>query len=316
MTKDSTNQEPKEAPSPITWVDFLQEHPPGSITPVTGAAVYVQHYSNFELASPELQLYCPRDTCNGYMFFVCESDTPYLKKGERVYDYLKYRCRNCRNYLKTFSVVVILQDKSLATAYKFGELPHFGPPLPPRVLRLIQPDRELFLQGRRCENQGLGIGAFTYYRRVLENQWSRLVGEIIKVAQAIKADSSTITALETAKNEQQFSKGVKNIKNAIPPALLINGHNPLILLHGSLSQGVHNLPDEECLSLATSIRVVLVELAEKLGQALKDEKELTDAINKLFQIQKKKQSQTKEANKNLEATSDSASSVPSKAPQD
>lgn len=119
---------------------------------------------------------------------------------------------------------------------------------------------------------------------MVENQWSRLVEEIIKVGKAINASDTTIAALEAAKKEQQFNKAVTGLKDAIPPALLINGHNPLTLLHAALSQGVHNLPDEECLVLATSIRVVLVELAEKLGEALKDEKELTDAVAKLLQV--------------------------------
>ena len=37
------------------------------------------------------------------------------------------------------------------------------------------------MKGRRCGNLGLGIGAFVYYRRVVENQKSRILDEIIKV---------------------------------------------------------------------------------------------------------------------------------------
>jgi len=59
-------------------------------------------------------------------------------------------------------------------------------------------------------------------------------------------------------------------------------HNPLLLLHNALSQGVHTHSEEECLSLATSIRAVLIELADKLAQALKEEKELSDAVAKLL----------------------------------
>jgi hypothetical protein len=42
-----------------------------------------------------------------------------------------------------------------------------------------------------------------------------------------------------------------------------------------------------CLQLATNIRVVLAELAERLGTALKEEKELTAAISRLAQRPKK-----------------------------
>jgi hypothetical protein len=286
---NDTAQEKIERPvETMAWVDFLQGHPPGSVALVTGACRPPNEYRNVYATTPELQLFCPNDTCNAYMFFTTVSSMGKLSEDTWQFGYLTYTCRNCKKYEKTFALAIKKGKGADAEAYKFGELPHFGPPVPPRVLRLIQPDRELFLSGRRCENQGLGIGAFTYYRRVVENQWNRLVGEIIKVGKAINTSEAHITALEAARAEHQFNKAVTGLRDAIPPALLINGHNPLILLHAALSQGVHNLPDEECLELATSIRVVLIELAEKLGQALKDEKELSDAVAKLLQVQSSK----------------------------
>jgi hypothetical protein len=296
MSTDSATDKPKEAVPPVPWVEFLQEHPPGKVVLVTGAYALSQGLVRPQLNSPQIHLFCPEDTCNGYMFFTSTSDRPYLAENEWKFNYLTYYCRNCQRYWKTFSLAVMRTDNQMAEAFKFGELPNFGPPVPPRVLRLIQPDRELFLCGRRCENQSLGIGAFAYYRRVVENQWTRLVDEIIKVAKAIKAPEPTIAALHSVRSEQQFSKAVKSLKDAIPPALLINGHNPLVLLHSALSQGVHDLSDDECLTLATSIRVILFEFAEKLGQALKDEKELTDAVSRLLQAKAKKDVKAEEAN--------------------
>jgi len=290
MTDNEKKETIPDQPAVMSWVDFLQEQPPGSIVTVANAfrRVSSQWGVKTELVAPELQLFCPEPTCNANMFFTSKDGGNSLSRDNWTKAFLTYWCRNCQKYSKMFALALQLKDKDQCDAYKFGELPGFGPPVPSRVLRLIQPDRELFLSGRRCENQGLGIGAFTYYRRVVENQWSRLVGEIIKVAKAISAPQPTISALEAAIAEKQFSKAVKGLKDAVPQALLINGHNPLILLHAALSHGVHNLPDEECLELATSIRVVLVELAEKLGQALKDERELSDAVTKLLQVQSSK----------------------------
>jgi hypothetical protein len=280
MSTDSAADKPKEAVPPVPGVEFLQEHPPGKVVLVKGAYEYIPKISTLTL--PEIQLYCPQDSCNGYMFFQTKQRNEYLQPKNWMFTYLTYYCRNCQKYEKTLSLAVMPIGNQIVEAFKFGELPTFGPPVPPRVLRLIQPDRELFLLGRRCENQSLGIGAFAYYRRVVENQWTRLVDEIIKVAKAIKAPEPTFAALHSVRSEQQFSKAVKSLKDAIPPALLINGHNPLVLLHSALSQGVHDLSDEECLTLATSIRIILFEFAEKLGQALKDEKELTDAVSRLL----------------------------------
>jgi hypothetical protein len=62
----------------------------------------------------------------------------------------------------------------------------------------------------------------------------------------------------------------------------VNGHNPLTLLHSALSEGLHAQTDEQCLELATSIRVVLSELVDQLGNALKEEAELNAAVSRLL----------------------------------
>lgn len=134
----------------------------------------------------------------------------------------------------------------------------------------------------RAENQGLGLGSFAYYRRVVENQRGRLLEEIIRVAKRMGAKADAVRALEAAAKEQQFSKSIELTKDSIPESLLIDGHNPLLLLHRALSVGLHNLTDEECLARARSIRLVLTELAERIGQVLKDTAELKEAINYLL----------------------------------
>ena len=88
--------------------------------------------------------------------------------------------------------------------------------------------------------------------------------------------------LDDAASETQFSKAMKMAKPALPESLLINGHNPLGLLHSALSEGVHELSDEECLTIAGSIRVVLGALSDRLEQALKDEDELKNALSTLL----------------------------------
>jgi hypothetical protein len=173
----------------------------------------------------------------------------------------------------------------LGTAYaeilKLGEDPPFGPRVPPRVISLIGPDREAFLKGRRSENQGLGIGAFAYYRRVVENQKNRLLEEIIKVSRRLGAPLDQIQILEDAKKEKQFSKAMESVKNSIPKELLIKGHNPLSLLHRAVSEGIHAMTDEECLELAGSVREVLFELAERIGEVLKEQAGLDAAVARL-----------------------------------
>jgi hypothetical protein len=168
-----------------------------------------------------------------------------------------------------------------------GEFPQFGVPTPPRLLRIIEDDRDEFLKGRRCEFQGLGIGAFTYYRRVVENQKGRLIDAIADVAKKSGANESVIARFEKAKKETRFEKVVDDLSDVIPSSLLLaGGHNPLKLLHGPLSKGIHNKSDQDCLEYATSIRVVLAELAERIGFALQDGRELETAVSRLLQIER------------------------------
>jgi hypothetical protein len=150
------------------------------------------------------------------------------------------------------------------------------------VISLIGPDRDLFLKGRRAENQSLGVGAFAYYRRVVDSQWVRLVDEIIRVAERVGSPKPMLSTLRKAREESQFSRAVDLIKEGIPEALKINGQNPLTLLYSALSDGLHDQNDTHCLEMASSVRVVLTELAERIGQALKDERELLDAVTRLL----------------------------------
>ena len=170
---------------------------------------------------------------------------------------MNYRCSNCRSTLKIFSLMAKVDDEDSSNinedgdrlhsgeCYKIGELPIYGPPTPSRLISLIGPDRETFLKGRRCENQGLGIGAFVYYRQVVENQKSRILGEIIKVSEKIGAPPEVIAALTNATTEIQFSKAVKSVRDALPRILSVNGRSPLALLHSALSEGLHAQTDEQ-----------------------------------------------------------------------
>jgi hypothetical protein len=172
-------------------------------------------------------------------------------------------------------------DRS-GVAIKLGEYPPFGERTPAKVITLIGPDRELFLNGRRAENHGLGIGASAYYRRVVENQKDHIFDQIIKVAKQLEAGQKIISELEAAKSDFRFDRAIDKIKMAIPESLKIKGHNPLSLLHSALSKDIHNSCDEECLELARHVRLILTELAERISIALQEKKELDEAVASLI----------------------------------
>ena len=266
-----------------TFSEFLQNTPPNQLVHISDLAMPFLK----EIRTPALELHCPDDLCNGIRVFRCTVVSNGGKNFEPrtvYYFYVTYRCSNCKKTLKLYSLSVIIDTigESHGTCYKFGEYPPYGPPVSPKLIRLIQPDRDIFLQGRRCENQGLGIGAFTYYRRVVENQKNRILEKIVKVSEESGVLQDKINILRAAIEEIQFSTALKMTRDVMPESLLINGQNPILLLHRALSQGVHELSDEQCLELASSVRIVLGKLSEQLSDILKDEAEVKEAISTLM----------------------------------
>lgn len=267
----------------FTMDKFLELAPPNTATVVSDLFTSGLNGTTIQIRAPEIQLYCNSDQCKGYrMFRTIDEVFNKIQKEERSFA-LKYQCSNCRSNQKRYAAVI--ESKKLSAdgniVIKFGEIPPFTPPTPSKLMSLVGSDQELFLKGRRCENQGLGIGAFTYYRRVVENQKNRFISELIKIISKVNPNDEIIPELEAAKKEMQFSSAVQDIKHGLPEMLKIKGHNPLILLHKALSEGLHNDTDEECLKLASTVRVVLLGFAERLALAIKEETELNDAIKQL-----------------------------------
>jgi hypothetical protein len=157
-------------------------------------------------------------------------------------------------------------------------------------MKLLGPDVDLFLKGRRSESQDLGIAAFSYYRRVVERQKDRLFDQLIRVSETVGVPKEISDGLKEAKKETQFTKAIGSLKPGVPESLLIDGHNPLLLLHSALSEGLHADTDEECLEIAHSIRVVLTELSERMASAVAEQRELKEAVSRLLRKHEQKKS--------------------------
>ncbi len=280
MTEDTVKEQEQRV---ISLKDFFEKEYPGSKVLVKDLGERLATRTSMEMNIPLIQLYCDYPSCRGIRFFE-SSDNEYLSNdGDFNEHFTTFFCKNCGRSFKTYAYRTrLLPNVTTGNFEKFGESPPFGPHTPSKLIRLFDKERDYYLKGRRSENQGLGIAAFAYYRRVIENQKNRIFDEIIRVSEKLGAEKVLIEELNAAKNEIQFSKAVNTIKHGIPQALLINGHNPIILLHSALSEGLHAQTDEECLELATSIRIVLTDLVERLDSAIKDEAELNNAVSRLL----------------------------------
>ena len=274
---------------------FLEATPPNRAVVVPGLATEPYFQGNaggnwsVDVVPKWLRLHC--DVDDGVRRFRIDPATGNsLGRGFR---FLAYVCKDCGKSTKTYALVTELRslnaegESCVAEIMKLGEFPPFGAPIAARIQKLLdKEDLELYRKGSRSEAQGLGIGAATYFRRIVESRWKLLVKELRRAADAL--GDPGVAVFDDALRHTQFSAAVKVLRDAIPDKLLIlNGENPLTLLYSPLSVQLHDLTDDECLQQAADIRVVLTALLENIADILKDQEELKRAANRLKAIRRR-----------------------------
>jgi hypothetical protein len=274
---------------------FLETTPPNCPARIPGVATLKYYQDNrfhwvAEVVPKRLQLHC--DVDDGVRRF--ELDASASNRLGVGFRFLAYSCRDCRESTKTYALVTELkpvnaegrESRSDVEVMKLGEFPPFGAPIARRIQKLLDTeDLELYRKGSRSEAQGLGIGAATYFRRIVERRWKLLVRELRSAA--AKLGHADLAVFDDALRETQFSAAVRTLRGAMPDKLLIlNGQNPLTLLHSALSVQLHGLTDEQCLQQAADIRVVLTALLENIADVLKDQEELRSAADRLKKIRR------------------------------
>lgn len=288
MGTEEETPAPKEVTTEyLSFKEFLEEYPIGTYQKVSEYCKWTQasygHQYYWAKCAPQLRLHCKE--CNGTRNF--QGGWVHSDSADSDYkdDFLVYTCRDCGIQEKHFCLSSkYLDDQESGDVAKIGEYPSLHIKLPTNLSKLLGDDYNNFINGLKCERQGLGIGAYSYYRRVVENQKNRLLEEIKKVSIKLSAKQEMIQTIERAISEIQFSTAIDMVKDSLPESLLVDGHNPFKLLHKSLSIGIHNETDDKCLEIAHNIRMVLIDLAERIKLALSEQRELNSAVSSLLQF--------------------------------
>ena len=88
---------------------------------------------------------------------------------------LKYICAHCQKFARYFFVKVADDKKSIM---KVGQYPAWDVSTDPNIERMLGEHADYFKKGLICESQGYGIGAFAYYRRIVEEIIGQLLEDI------------------------------------------------------------------------------------------------------------------------------------------
>ena len=173
---------------------------------------------------------------------------------------------------------------------KVGQYPAWSIDPPKEVKIALGRHEDLYKRGTICESQGYGIGAFAYYRRIVEDMIDQLLADIAELIEPQEREKYR-AALAKVRGTIVAADKIEIVKEMLPTFLRPGGINPLQTLHDALSVGIHALDEDDCLALAEGIRQSLAMLCKHIALAKQDAEEyatkITSVKERLDKIKRK-----------------------------
>lgn len=200
-----------------------------------------------------------------------------LKSGT---SYFTFSCVSCRKAHREYLVEQVLDDENIRIQ-KYGELPR-SKLVRNRVLqKFLKDDLDNYEKAIVCLSHEYGVAAFAYFRRVVENNINSLLDLVQEDAQSSGSDKSILDALADLRKDTPMSEKIKIANLALPNYLKPDGLNPLGRLYQVLSEGVHSLPEAECLQKATATSECLAFLVSELASRADHRARFKSLVSKL-----------------------------------
>ena len=205
------------------------------------------------------------------------------KLTSRFYAFL-FQCHTCASSEYAFLIEVDIEKSELQ---KIGQSSSWYSIYDDKIInKFLKKDATFFKNALKCQSHGYGIGAFSYYRRVLENSIEKILKSIRSVLES-EGSLEGVKKINEALEKSSMEDKIDIAKDEIPISLTPGGKNPLKIIYHCLSIGIHNLSEDECLDNSEHIRVALSYLIKTLSQRNEEQKTYTEALNNLDKIKKK-----------------------------
>lgn len=188
--------------------------------------------------------------------------------------HLIYQCTSCHS-VKQYHVALV-HDKLI----KYGEYPPAEISVDSQLSKAFGPYLSYYRQGLMCERHGFGIAAMVYYRRVVEGTIADILVSM-KNAIGDEAERATFEQLLDSIAKARMRDRIAAVRDALPPSLLLGGHNPLEILYRSLGSDIHQQDDDTCLAFAGATREALTFMIRQIDQAGDAQKRYSTALQLL-----------------------------------
>lgn len=251
------------------------------------------------LSSRAYKFYCPHDKDFhtfkfnkkwGEQFIFYEQEIPETltdKNGNLNFSfYISSTCQICGYRMDMLLNVFTISPKKESTKYpsvylrKIGQLPAVERQPNLEVANyLSEEDRELYNKALSNLSVSFGIGAYSYFRRIVENEIKRLVKDISE----LEYDNvdKVRKAWEEYQTNHQMTTLIEAISPFLPKSLKEIGDNPLKVLYQQTSGGIHEFSDEVCLEKARHIDKLLQYVIKRISSMKLEFLEAREAMRNL-----------------------------------
>lgn len=242
-TPSPPTQPAKPAPPRVTPAQFLEDYP-----------LYRQWKGDW--SRPET---LSRD-CNQ-----CGKETTWKFVGDHTsavtsFQLLHYKCFKCGND-DVFFLIVPLKNGALLKA---GQFPMPLVRVPKSIEKRLGDSADFYRKALTCRNEGFGLAAVAYFRRVVEDKTNELIDVVADAAEAHSVAAAEVAKIRNAKKERTYEDKLKVAAHAIPEVLKPHGANPFQAMYDILSVGIHTESEEECLQIADDTREIFDYLFDRL----------------------------------------------------
>ena len=239
----------------MPFKDFLEDYP-----------LFKKYRGNFPsqvklLRTPPLNMDC--SVCDSVQTWVMSGLFQHQASGSPAGKRFKahYVCQSCQKSTREFYFRV---SNDLNHMYKYGQYPEWKIALDKNLESALGEHVDYYRKGLVCESQGYGIAAFGYFRRIAEKLIDQLLDDVEDLVDASEKNHYK-EALQSTKNAHNASEKIELTKDLLPEILKPKGMNPLGVLYGELSDGMHSKSDDDCLESAGVMKDCLVFLVNQIS---------------------------------------------------
>jgi hypothetical protein len=162
----------------------------------------------------------------------------------------EFKCTGCKQETVKYWIEI---NKENDWIRKVGQLPPWSIDIPSELEKELGDDAKLYKKALALMSQSYGMGACAYLRRVMENQINPILKIIYEIEQINGASEENLQRITDAINSKNFTPKIEMAYDLLPPSIIVDGENPIKLIHDQLSIGIHYLDEDQAMEVAMKL---------------------------------------------------------------